>query len=387
MARGKLSETKIKALAEPGIYGDGDGLYLRVQKGLSKNWLFIWRRANKRNEMGLGGYGRGTAPVSLALAREKAEAVRQQLARGEDPRGDHKPKVTTFKECMERVIEAREAGWKNGKHADQWKMTLREYAKPLHDRPVADITVNEVVECLRPHWTERPETAERLRSRIAAVFDYARAAELRTAGNPAIGKGLVTTLLPTRAKLSRGHHAALPYAAIPAAIEGLRRSAGVSARAVEFSCLTAARTGETRGAVWSEIDFKHKVWIVPPIRMKAGVEHRVPLSDRAVEILQAQKQRATGDLVFEGGNDGKPISDTALTKALRLAAGDKTVTLHGLRSSFRDWAGDMTHHPRDVCEAALAHTIGGVEAAYRRSDALAKRRALMTDWETYCEGK
>jgi integrase len=384
MARNQLSETRIKSLDKPGVYGDGDGLWLRVQKGGSRNWVFIWRRGSKRHEMGLGGYGRGTAPVSLALAREKAQVVRGKLARGEDPRSAKAPKVSTFGECMEAVLAIKEAELANPKHVAQWRMTLRDYAEPLHRLPVATATVDDVVACLTPHWTERHETAQRLRSRIAAVFDYARARGLREAGNPAQGRGLVNTLLPARAKLSRGHHAALPYRALPAALAALRSASGVSARAVEFACLTAARTGEVRGATWAEIDFDEKLWTVPASRMKAGKEHRVPLAARAVEILRGQQQRSTGDLIFGGDRVGSAISDTAMTKALRRAAGDDTATLHGLRSSFRDWAGDMTSHPRDVCEAALAHTIGGVEAAYRRSDALAKRRLLMNDWADFC---
>lgn len=384
MARNKLTETKIKGLDKPGIYGDGDGLWLRVQRGGSRNWLFIYRRGPDRTEIGLGGYGRGTAPVSLALAREKAEAIRDQLARGEDPKRPKAKPATTFKECMDAVLAIKEQEWKSEKHGAQWRMTLREYAKPLHDKPVSDITVDDIVACLTPHWTERPETADRLRSRIGAVMDYAKARGLREGENPAAWRGNLKNLLPARRKLTRGHHAAMDYTALPAAIANLRTSSGTAARAVEFTVLTAARSGETRGAARNEFDLAEKVWTVPPERMKAGVEHRVPLTDRAVEIVQAQMQKSTSELVFEGGIEGKPISETAMTKALRLAANDQTVTLHGMRSTFRDWAGDTTSHPRDVCEAALSHTIQGVEAAYRRKDALEKRRALMEDWALYC---
>jgi integrase len=381
MARNRLSESRIPKL-KAGIHADGDGLYVRVQTTGSRNWIFIYKRGGKRTELGLGGYGRGTAPVNLALAREKADAVRQQLARGENPRATEAAPVT-FSEAMEALIAVREKEWRNAKHADQWRMTLREYAKPLHPMSVAAIEVDDVVRTLTPHWSVRPETADRLRSRIAAVLDYAKARGLRSGDNPARWKGHLDKLLPARQKLSRGHHAAVDYTDLPSTIKRLRGASGVSARAVEFTALTAARSGEVRGAVWSEIDWKGCVWTVPPERMKAGLEHRVPLSDRAIDILKAMKQRATGKLVFGGGVEGRPISDTAMTKALRAAAGDDTVTLHGLRSSFRDWAGDCTHHPRDVCEAALAHIIQGVEAAYRRSDALAKRKVLMDDWAAY----
>ncbi|MBZ9600504.1 tyrosine-type recombinase/integrase [Phyllobacterium chamaecytisi] len=385
MAKNKLSETKVKSLEKPGIYGDGDGLYIRVQKGGSRNWVFVWKRAGQRNEIGLGGYGQGTAPVPLALAREKAEVIRGQLARGDDPRTDKRPaKVITFEHCMKALLETKKDDWKNEKHKQQWLMTLREYAKPLHDMPIADIVMGDVKECLAPHWQARPETADRLRSRIQAVIDYGIAHEWRTAGNPARWKGLLDKVMPARQKLGRGHHAALAYSDIPAMVKKLRTSKGVAARAVEFSTLTAARSGETRGAVWQEIDKAKKLWTIPADRMKAGVEHRVPLTDAALTILESQEERATGDLVFGGGRDGRPISDTAMTKALRLAAPkDGAATLHGLRSSFRDWAGDMTSHPREVAEQALAHVIGGVEAAYRRSDALQKRRKLMEDWSNY----
>lgn len=382
MARNKLSETKIKATVKPGIYGDGDGLYIRVQKSGSKNWVFIWKRGTARNEIGLGGYGQGTAPVSLALAREKAEVVRQQLARGEDPRADrHSAKPKTFADCMEDLIKAKEPEWRNVKHGEQWKMTLREYAKPLHDMAVADIVMGDVKDCLMPHWTERPETADRLRSRIQAVIDYAIAHEWRTAGNPARWKGLLDKVMPRRQKLQRGHHAALAYSLAPKMAAELRKSSGTSARAVEFLTLTAARTGEARGALFTEINTAAKTWTVPAERMKAGKEHVVPLTDRALEIVETMRQSATGPFIFGGD---KAVSDTAMTKALRLASPDKTATLHGLRSMFRDWCGDETDHPREVAEQALAHMVGNaVERAYRRSDALDKRRALMIDWDSF----
>ncbi len=386
MARNKLSESKCKALETPGIYGDGDGLWLRVHKGGSKNWLFIYRRGSTRTEIGLGGYGQGTAPVSLALAREKADTIRDQLARGEDPKKPKAKPATTFKECMEAVLAIKEKEWRSEKHGAQWRMTLREYAKPLHDKAAAAITVDDVVACLTPHWEARPETADRLRSRIAAVMDYAKARGLREGENPAAWRGNLKNLLPKRQKLTRGHHKAIDYHALPAAMTALRGASGTSARAVEFLALTALRSSEVREAVWPEFDLSAKVWTVPADRMKMGIEHRVPLSDRAIEILQAQKQQSTSDYVFGGDAEGRPISDTAMTKAFRSAASDQSVTLHGLRSAFRDWAGDMTSHPRDVCEAALAHKIQGVEAAYRRKDALEKRRGLMQDWETFCGG-
>jgi integrase len=388
MARHKLSESNLKRLDKPGIYSDGDGLFIRVRKGGSKQWFFIYRRGTGRTEIGLGGYGQGTAPVSLALAREKAEAIRDKLARGIDPRSDKKPaRVITFSHCMEELLEAKANDWTNDKHKAQWEMTLREYAKPLHDMAVADIVMGDVKDCLAPHWQERPETADRLRSRIQAVIDYAIAHEWRTAGNPARWKGLLDKVMPARKKLQRGHHAALAYIDAPKMMAKLRESTGTAARAVEFITLTSARTGEARGATFDEIDVKAKKWTVPAERMKAGKEHVVPLCDRALQIVEIMRQRATGDYIFGGGVEGRPVSDTAMTKALRLASPDKAATLHGLRSMFRDWAGNETRHEREVAEMALAHHVGNaVERAYRRGDALEKRRQLMTEWASYCEG-
>ncbi|MBN7759978.1 integrase arm-type DNA-binding domain-containing protein [Nitratireductor aquibiodomus] len=379
MARHKLSESRIRTLSKAGIYSDGDGLYLRVRDGGSKQWRFIFKRAGKRTEIALGGYGQGTAPVSLALAREKADAIRERLARGEDLAGRK-----TFLDVMEDVIAVKEAGFRNEKHKAQWRMTLDKYAEPLHRKPIADITRDDIVETLKPIWTKIPETADRTRMRIAAVLDHAKARGLFTGDNPADWRGGLKELLPARQKLTRGHHAAVPYSALPGVMERLRASTGTAARAVEFAALTAARSGEVRNATWSEVDLDEALWTIPAERMKAGKPHEVPLSDRAVSILKARRQMATSGLVFEGGKEGVPISDTAMTKALR-AAGGGGATLHGLRSTFRDWAGDCTNYPRDVAEAALAHVVSDkTEAAYRRGTALAKRRNLMEDWSGYC---
>lgn len=380
MARNKLSETRIRTL-KVGIHSDGDGLFLRIRKGGSAQWFFIYKRDGKRTELGLGGYGAGTAPVSLALAREKAQAIRERLARGDDLASRK-----TFADVMEDVIAVKESSFRNEKHKAQWRMTLDAYAAPLHKKPIADITRDDVVETLKPIWTKIPETADRTRMRIAAVFDHAKARGLFTGDNPADWRGGLKELLPARQKLTRGHHAAVSYQEIPGTMKRLRESSAVSARAVEFSALCASRSGEVRGAVRSEFDLDGALWTIPAERMKAGREHRVPLSVRAVEIVRAQLESATGDLVFEGGNEGRPISDTAMVKSLRAASSDKAATLHGLRSSFRDWCGDHTEHPREVAEAALAHVLADkTEAAYRRSDALEKRRALMADWANYCQ--
>ncbi|TCQ25054.1 tyrosine-type recombinase/integrase [Rhizobium sp. PP-CC-3G-465] len=379
MARYKLSEAKIKRLDVAGIHSDGDGLYLRVRAGGSKQWFFIYKRNGKRTELGLGGYGQGTAPVSLALAREKAEAIRERLARGEDL-----DKRVTFADVMLDTIKVKTANSRNEKHKAQWQMTLDVYAAPLHHLPIANISRDDVVETLKPIWETKPETADRTRMRIAAVIDHAKARGLFIGDNPADWKSGLKDLLPARQKLSRGHHEAIEYKELPAVLSRLRGAVGVSARAVEFTCLTAARCGEVRHMTWGEVDIEKALWIIPAERMKAGREHRVPLSQEAVDILRGRRLKATSELVFEGESEGKPISETAMTKALRSASGG-TETLHGLRSSFRDWAGDDTHHPRDVIETALAHVLKDkTEAAYRRSDGLAKRLVLMTDWAKFC---
>lgn len=322
--------------------------------------------------------------MPLTLAREKAEAIRNQLAHGIDPREDRKPaRVITFKHCMDELLASKEASWKNDKHRAQWHMTLKDYAEPLHVLPVADIAVGDVKAALEPHWSERPVTADRLRARIQAVIDYGIAHGWRTAGNCARWTGLLDKIMPPRKKTG-GHHAALAYADAPQLAKALRQSTGTAARAVEFTLLTAGRTGEVRGATFDEIDAVAKTWTVPAERMKASKEHVVPLSDRAVTIIESMRQRATSNLLFGGGVEHRPISDTAMTKALRIASPDKTATLHGLRSTFRDWCGDMTDYPREVAEAALAHQLSDkTEAAYRRGSALEKRRQLMTTWEKY----
>lgn len=377
MARNKLSESRIKTLPV-GIHSDGDGLYLRVRSGGSRQWVFIHRRGKDRKETGLGGYGHGTAPVSLALAREKAETIRQRLARGEDLINRK-----TFADVMDDVVKVKSASFRNEKHAAQWRMTLDTYAAPLHAKPIAEITRDDVVETLKTIWSTIPETADRTRMRIAAVMDHAKARGLYVGDNPADWRGGLKELLPARQKLTRGHHAAVGYKDMPAVSDGLRKSNGTAARAVEFIALTAARSGEARYAVRSEFDLDEGIWTVPAERMKSGVEHRVPLSGRAVEIIREALGKTTCDLVFEGDKAGAAISDVAMTKALRRASGDNS-TLHGLRSSFRDWAGDETHHARDVIEMALAHIISNkAEAAYRRKDALEKRRKLMDEWAGY----
>lgn len=384
MARNKLSEARVKGLSKPGLYGDGDGLWIRVQKAGSRNWVFIYRRGTERVEMGLGGYGQGTAPVSVALAREKADAIRDQLARGENPRASRNTKPKTFLDVAKALIEAKRPEWTGGKTAREWEVGLLDYAKHLHEMPIAGIVLGDVKECLVPMWTKQPETASRLRARIESVFDYAVAHGWRTAGNPARWTGLLDKVLPKPAS-SGAHHAAIPYKDVPTLCKALREANTPPSRAVELIALTAVRAGEARGATWDEINFDERLWAIPKARMKAKRDHVIPLSDRALLIFQLQKQIATNQFVFASRKEGVHVSEMIVVKAMRAASPDKAATLHGLRSSFRDWCGDCTDHPREVAEAALAHAVGNaVEQAYRRSDALEKRRALMQDWSRYC---
>jgi integrase len=287
----------------------------------------------------------------------------------------------------DQVRESLSSGFRNAKHRAQWKSTLETYAAPLKDRPVYTIATDDVLAALRPIWTTRPETASRVRGRIEKVLDAAKAKGFRQGENPARWRGHLDHLLPKQSRITRGHHAAMPYEHVAAFVGRLRESDSLTALALEFCILTAARSGEVLGARWSEIDLDKKVWMLPPHRMKAGREHRVPLSERAVAILRQLAESRTGDFVFPGRRKDKPLSDGTMHMALRWMKAD-TVTVHGFRSSFRDWAGNVTSFPREVVETALAHVIGDkAEQAYRRSDALEKRRKLMEAWAAYCEPK
>jgi integrase len=332
--------------------------------------------------MGLG----SASTVSLARARELAAEARALLAEGRNPLTLREPAVSvpTFGEMANQVIAALETGWRNPKHRDQWRMTLTTYCEPIRTVPVDAVTTEHVLGILQPIWSKVPETASRLRGRIEKVLDSAKAKGYRTGENPARWRGHLDHLLPKRQKLTRGHHKALPYEKSPALMARLRQSGSVSALCLEFTILTAARSGEAMGARWSEIDLDRGVWTVPKERMKAGREHRVPLSERAKEILTAMGQVRTGDLVFPGRKQNRSLSTMALEQVLRRMKIDATV--HGFRSAFRDWAAEQTSVPREVAEAALAHTIENkVEAAYRRTDLFEKRRALMNQWAEHCE--
>jgi integrase len=339
----------------------------------------MWKVAGKRREMGLG----SLRDVSLAKARDRATEARQSLVDGLDPLATrNRPKVMTFGEAADALIESMSSSWRNDKHRAQWRMTLTLYCEPVRSKSVAEVTTEDVLKVLKPLWTEKPETASRLRGRMERVLDFARARGQRAGENPARWRGHLDAVLPKRARLTRGHHKAMPFDDVPAFIAALREREGVAPRALEFAILTAARSGEVLGARWEELSLEKGLWTVPARRMKAGREHRVPLSRRAVEILRDMERVRLSEYVFPGMKRGRPLSVMALEMVLRRMKQD--VTVHGFRSAFRDWAGERTHFPREVAEAALAHLVGdAVERAYRRGDALGKRRELMDLWDAF----
>lgn len=376
-----LNDVKAKNIKKAGRHSDGGGLYLNVAKGGSKSWLFMWTRDGKRREMGLGAY----PAIGLAAARAAATKFREVVALGGDPIADKaKEEEPTFARCAEMFLETMKSGWRNEKHQDQWEMTLGDaYCKDIRSLRVSLIGTDHVLKVLSPIWTEKAETASRLRGRIERVLDFAKARGWRSGENPAAWRGNLKLLLPSRKRLSRGHHSAMPYAVLPSFMVTLREAEGLSARALELLILCASRSAEVRLAEWSEFDLDAKLWIIPAVRMKMGKEHRVPLSDAAIDMLRQLHEQRHGDYVFPGQKRGKPLSVMALTMQLRrLDVGH--FTAHGFRSSFRDWCGDETSFPRDIAEMALAHKIGdATEQAYRRADALEKRRRLMEAWAKY----
>ena len=380
----KLTDTAARSdRLKAGRHSDGGGLYLNVSKTGAKSWLFMWVVDGKRREMGLGGY----PVVSLAKARKLASDCREAVEEGRDPIAEREKEAEpTFGECADQFLASMESSWRNEKHRAQWRMTLTQYCEPIRSKRVSAVGTDDVLKVLTPIWSEKPETASRLRGRIERVLDYAKAKGWRSGENPALWRGHLRNILPARQKLTRGHHAAMPYADIPAFMERLRASEAMAARALEFTILTAARSGETRGAVWSEVDLDKALWTIPANRMKAGREHRVPLPGQAVALLRELHELRTGDLVFPGQKRGKPLSVMAMDMLLRRMKVD--VTVHGFRSSFRDWCAEETSFPREVAEQALAHVVGdATERAYRRGDALEKRRELMEAWEAYLAPK
>jgi integrase len=379
---GNLTARRVET-AKRGKHSDGGNLYLLVSKTGSRKWVlrFTWR--GKAREMGLG----SAVSVTLADAREKAASARRSISQGLNPIDERKRSggVPTFGEVADQVRGVLSAGFRNEKHKAQWRSTLETYAAPLRAKPVDIIATDHVLTVLTPIWTTKAETANRVRGRIEKVLDAAKAKGFRSGENPARWRGHLDHLLPRRSALSRGHHAAMPYEEVAAFVAKLRERETPPLLALELCILTAARSGEILGMRWSEIDLEKKIWTVPAARMKAAREHRVPLSLRAVAILRKLEKHKVGDFVFPGQRSNSPFSGRVLHMVLR-KSGVKSATVHGFRSSFRDWAGNVSSAAREVVETALAHVIGDkAEQAYRRSDALEKRRKLMEAWAAYCE--
>ena len=397
MPRGinRLSARSVATTSQKGLYGDGGGLWLQVSSTGTKSWLYRYTIAGRAREMGLGSLG----SVSLAKAREHRALCKRQIQDGIDPIDARRSqrsraksdsaKSMTFRACAETYIETQEAGWRNAKHASQWRNTLKTYAYPIiGELPVEAIDIEMVLEVLNPIWKTKTETASRVRSRIEQVIDWAAVHGYRTGENPARWKGHLDKTLPARSKVQKvRHHPALPYEQMGEFMALLRSQKGVGARGLEFQILTAARTGEVIGATWDEINLDAKVWALPGERVKSGSDHRVPLSTAAMEVVRNMKEKGEDGFVFLGAREGKPLSNMAFLQVLkRMERSD--ITAHGFRSTFRDWAADQTSFSREVAEKALAHAISDkVEAAYRRRDLFDKRRNLMEAWAVFCAGR
>jgi integrase len=390
----KLTVLGLTKLRVPGYYSDGGGLVLQVSQSGTKSWIFRYSFQGKRHEMGLGSCNF----VGLARARQLARECRDLIYQGTDPlaarraalaaRAAENARKMTFDDCTAAYIEAHRGGWSNPKHAAQWTRTLATYASPVIGAlPVADVDTDLVVKILAPIWTTKTETATRLRGRIESVLDWATVSKFRQGENPARWRGHLDYLLANPTRVARVRNfPALPWPQVAAFMAELGRREGTSARALEFAILTAARSGEVRGAAWAEIDLARRVWTVPAARMKAGKEHRVPLSDAVIALLRGLPDQ---DGLLFPGQKHQPLSDMSLSAVLR-RMGRPDITVHGFRSTFRDWAAEAPGNafPREVCEHALAHSLPDrVEAAYQRGDLFGKRIALMQAWADYCGDK
>lgn len=387
-ARNKLSVKGVVAAKRPGVYSDGGGLYLRVRPSGSKSWIFIRTSKGLRRELGLG----SVLDVSLAMARERAEALRARatngldLVTGNSVSAAEAPANLTFEEFAKEFIRSIQGGFENAKHRQQWQTTVATYTAPFARTPIDKVGRDDMLEVLRPIWLSKPETARRVQQRVSRILDAAKVRGLRQGDNPAQWQGNLQLLLPRQSK-SVTHHAALPFRDLPTFVRDLAKREGIAARALEFTILTAARSGEVFGMRWEEVDLENRLWTVPADRMKARSEHEVPLSAAATALLRSMKTRATvpEHFVF-GAEPKKALSNMAMTALLRrMGRGD--ITVHGFRSTFRDWAGDATAHAREDIEMALAHTIASkAERAYRRGRSLEKRRVLMSDWADFAKG-
>lgn len=389
-ALNRLPPKAALTVSKPGRHADGGGLYLVVSPAGTKKWVFRFRWRSKLSDMGLG----SASVVSLAKARERAADARRLLSENINPIEAKRATAgtPTFGEAADAYVRSQSPQWRNPKHRAQWQATLTREAAVLRPLKVDEIHTAHVLQVLKPIWTKKAETAARLRGRIERVLDAAKAQGFRSGENPARWRGHLDHLLPKRHKLTRGHHAALDFMAVPDFIKELRQRDAVASLALEFTILTAARSGEVRGAKWAEVDLVGEVWTVPAARTKAGREHRVPLSGAAVSVLQRARLLSNGapdEYLFPGNKIGGPLSDAAFSALLkRMGKGSGAITPHGFRSSFRDWAGEATNFPRELAELSLAHVVGdATERAYRRGDALARRRELMDAWARHCEGR
>lgn len=386
-ATNRLTARGVATMTTPGRHADGNGLYLKITLFGAKSWTLIYRYGGKRCELGLGAF----SATSLADARDQVAKSKALLRQGVDPRAARRrgslPDNPSFGTVAIELIEGIEAGWRNPKHRQQWRNTLTTYAEPIWNKAVAEIDANDLLGILRPIWQTKPETASRLRGRIERVLDAAKVRGFRTGDNPAGWRGNLALLLPVHKRKGHcQHHAAMPFADLPGFMLKLRTRAAMAARALEFTILSAARTSEALHATWSEIDLAERLWSIPAARMKAGKAHRVPLPDAAVAILTnlaKEYSTAPNAYLFPSIQADRPLSNMSMAMLLR-RMGVTDATVHGFRSSFRDWVGETTRFPREVAEAALAHAVGNeVERAYRRGDALNERRKLMTAWATY----
>jgi integrase len=380
-----LSNRRVQTLKARGFYCDGGGLYLQVSRTGTKSWVFRYRLNDRMRHAGLG----SLKTFSLAEARERARKMRQLVADGIDPidqRNRTRGTVATamvFRKCAERYVEAHEAGWKNGGRA--WLASLQRYAFPTFGEvPVAEVDLPLVMAAIEPIWSAKPFTANNVRNRIEMVLDWARVRGYRQGENPARWKGNIDTLLPSKKKVAPVEHlAALPYAEVGALMVDLRKLTDHAARVLEFQILTATRSGEVVGARWDEIDMPARLWTIPGERMKAGKDHRVPLSPAAMTVLERQSELRESEFVFPGRVAGA-ISINAPMRAIDRLGFRGTVTAHGFRSAFRDWAAERTSFPREIAEASLAHQVAdATERAYQRGDFLMKRRRLMEAWARY----
>lgn len=391
----RLSDRKVQTTNNPGWYPDGGGLYLQVSPSLTKSWVYRYQTAGREHRHGLGPY----PAISLKEARDLAHNCLLLRKQGVDPIRHARQqraqialeslKGITFKECAESYIDAHAAGWRNRKHEAQWRNTLTTYAYPfVGSMPVQDVDVDLILKILRPIWYQKTETATRVRQRIENILDWAKARNYRDGENPARWRGHLDKLLPKPSSIHKVQHfEAMPYSDVPAYFQGLRDKLTLASAALRFVILTATRNAEVREARWSEFDLRKRIWTIPEGRIKSKRVHRVPLSKEALAVLKfVEPFRRDDDLVFPGLKKERPISEAALSKLLKESHPDLTV--HGFRSTFRDWCAEVTNHPREVAESALAHVLKDkTEAAYQRGDLFEKRRVLMNEWTDYLLSK